>query len=68
VDRHPSGEHHRRRVRHRSRRSNCRDHRDDVCSGGRPVELVIDRPFVFSVRDPRTGAELFVGRVGDPTT
>jgi serpin B len=31
-----------------------------------PVELVIDRPFLFVVRDRPTGATLFVGRVANP--
>jgi serpin B len=30
------------------------------------VELVIDRPFIFIIRDIKTGAILFVGRVLDP--
>lgn len=32
-----------------------------------PVELVVDRPFVFALRDTTTGAILFLGRVVDPT-
>jgi serpin B len=31
------------------------------------VELAIDRPFVFLIRDVQTGAVLFAGRVLDPT-
>ncbi|MBI5089234.1 MAG: serpin family protein [Actinobacteria bacterium] len=30
------------------------------------IELVVDRPFVFAVRDRKTGAVLFLGRVADP--
>jgi serpin B len=33
----------------------------------RLVELTIDRPFIFAVRDRETGAILFLGRVTDPT-
>lgn len=32
-----------------------------------PVELIIDRPFIFALRDLDTGALLFLGRVTDPT-
>lgn len=32
-----------------------------------PVELIIDRPFVFALRDTATGAVVFMGRVGDPS-
>jgi serpin B len=31
-----------------------------------PLELRIDRPFLFAVRDRMTGALLFVGQVTDP--
>jgi len=31
-----------------------------------PIPFVIDRPFLFAVRDRPTGAVLFLGRVGDP--
>jgi serpin B len=32
---------------------------------GRP--LAIDRPFLFALRDTKTGALLFLGRVTDPS-
>ncbi len=32
-----------------------------------PVEMVVDHPFVFMIRDIETRAILFVGRVVDPT-
>jgi serpin B len=35
-------------------------------SASQEIELVIDRPFIFLIRDEPTGAILFVGRVLDP--
>ena len=34
---------------------------------GEPVEMILDRPFVFFIRDIETGSILFLGRVVDPS-
>jgi serpin B len=36
-------------------------------SGDGPIEMIVDRPFVFALRDRATGAVLFLGRVSDPS-
>jgi serpin B len=33
-----------------------------------PVQFVVDRPFLFMLRDERTGASLFAGYVADPSS
>ena len=32
-----------------------------------PVDLTIDRPFIFAIRDAKNGAVLFLGTINDPT-
>jgi serine protease inhibitor len=34
---------------------------------GQPVEVRVDHPFFYCVRDSKTGAVLFTGRVTDPS-
>jgi len=34
---------------------------------GAPISFVVDRPFIFLIRDDQTGALLFLGRVMDPS-
>lgn len=35
-------------------------------TGGAPVEVTVDRPFLFAITDSLTGLPLFLGRVTDP--
>ena len=38
-----------------------------MMGGDPPVEMVVDRPFLFGLTDLRSGLPLFLGRVTDPT-
>lgn len=40
----------------------------ETSAPGETVELTVDRPFLFAIRDNETGALLFLGRVLDPTS
>jgi serpin B len=39
----------------------------ETAEPGPPIEMHVDRPFLFALRDVPTGAVLFLGRVGDPS-
>jgi serpin B len=39
---------------------------EETAMPDQPVELTLDRPFIFLIRDIETGAILFVGRVLNP--
>ena len=34
---------------------------------GRPRELIVDRPFIYLIRDVETGTILFLGHVMNPS-
>ncbi|HSJ56739.1 MAG TPA: serpin family protein, partial [Anaerolineae bacterium] len=38
----------------------------ESAAAGDPVQMTVDRPFLFLIRDVPTGTLLFVGRVVDP--
>ena len=38
-----------------------------IATGEPPVELVVDRPFLYAITDTGSGRPLFLGRVTDPT-
>jgi len=39
----------------------------DRISGGGPLVITLDRPFLYFIHENSTGAILFMGRVSDPT-
>jgi serpin B len=40
---------------------------DAGAAPGEPITLVVDRPFLFAIRDLETGAIVFLGRITDPS-
>jgi serine protease inhibitor len=40
---------------------------DGGAAPGEPITLVVDRPFLFALRDTATGAIVFLGRITDPS-
>ena len=39
---------------------------DDSSPSKEPIEVMVDRPFIFLIRDTGTGTVLFLGRVSNP--
>jgi serpin B len=39
----------------------------DSMSGGVPITMTLNRPFLYFIHETSTGTILFMGRVGDPT-
>jgi serine protease inhibitor len=39
----------------------------DTAAALEPIELVVDRPFLFMIRDVPTGTLVFLGRIADPS-
>jgi serpin B len=40
----------------------------DSAAGPQPIQFIVDRPFLFVLRDEVYGAPLFVGRIVHPGT